>query len=716
MANKLEKYLVYLRQFIKSPIKRVILYEAFSEMKERGLVEGIQSFLHKRSQYFFPGYNVNSGYGPIVSLKKYTEELNVILPQRLKPRVSIIIPMYNQLEYTYYCVRSIVESEKFTDYEIIIADDNSTENNEFLKKHLENIIIVKNEKNLGFLKNCNNAAKHAKGDYLVFLNNDTQVKKGWLTELLFVFDNFKDAGLVGSKLIYPDGSLQEAGGIIWQDGSGWNYGNQDKPEKPEYNYIRETDYISGASIMIKKSIWDELGGFDERYSPAYCEDSDLCFAVREKGYKVYYQPFSVVVHFEGKSHGTDVNKGIKKYQVINNQKLVEKWQDELKLKSKNGTNVFTERERTGKRKHVLVIDHNVPTIDKDAGSRTISNFVDSLLGLGYVVKFWVPNMYPPQEYVSVLQRKGVEVLHGDPFLSWHEPWKKYFKQNMDFFDAILFSRSSVCIPLMIYFKNNNFKGKTMYYGHDLGYLRLEQEILLNRDISLDLKSKILKAEEDFMYENADHSLVCGYEELTFLKRYISQPIHYVAPYFFEVEKDTAPFEERDGIMFIGGFAHTPNQDAIIWFLNEIYPRIHEKGIKMTIAGSNIPSFIFEYKQQFKLLNIVSNISVDNLNKLYSKSKISVIPLRLGAGVKGKTIEAMSKGIPIAGTFLAFEGIPKDDDFPYKGFNKAEEIAENILHLYSNKQCWEKLSQYGKDYVAANFNKDNMEQLFKKILD
>lgn len=164
---------------------------------------------------------------------------------------------------------------------------------------MQNITVAKTKTNVRFLRNCNNAAKLARGKYILFLNNDTQVLPNWLSSLVELIERKNDIGMVGSKLLYPDGTLQEAGGIIWGDGHAWNYGNGQSPNKSEFNYVKEVDYISGAAIMIRKSLWEEIGGFDELFNPAYCEDSDLAFEVRKHGYKLMYQPLSMVVHFEG---------------------------------------------------------------------------------------------------------------------------------------------------------------------------------------------------------------------------------------------------------------------------------------------------------------------------------------------------------------------------------------------------------------------------------
>ncbi len=229
-----------------------------------------------------------------------------------RPVASIIIPAYNQFAYTYNCLKSILETCKGISYEVIVADDNSSDETRDLAKFSENIRHVRNESNLGFLRNCNNAARLARGKYIVFLNNDTKVLEHWLSSLIETMEKDETVGLAGSKLIYPDGTLQEAGGIVWNDATGANYGRGRDPFHAEYNYVKEVDYVSGASIIIRKTLWDEIGGFDEIYAPAYCEDSDLAFEVRRRGFRVVYNPARSFIHLERvfrrkRQHGLGVN-------------------------------------------------------------------------------------------------------------------------------------------------------------------------------------------------------------------------------------------------------------------------------------------------------------------------------------------------------------------------------------------------------------------------
>lgn len=249
---------------------------------------------------------------------------------------SIIIPCYNNARDTVECVGSLRETLP-ADFsgEIIIVDDASTDGTRVALKALavsdKRVRVITLPKNAGFVTACNRGAKAAKGDILLMLNNDTVLLPGWLPPLLRVFREDSKAGVVGGKLLCSDGRLQEAGGIIFRDGSAAHFGRGDyDTDGFLYQFVREVDYCSGAFLATPRTLFDTLGGFDRRYVPAYYEDVDYCFKVRQSGHRVYYQPESTIVHFEGASCGVDPTRGVKRYMAINHQKFVDKWKPVLK--------------------------------------------------------------------------------------------------------------------------------------------------------------------------------------------------------------------------------------------------------------------------------------------------------------------------------------------------------------------------------------------------
>jgi GT2 family glycosyltransferase len=258
------------------------------------------------------------------------------------PSVSIIIPVHDALDHTRTCLAALAETiPSEYDVEVLVVDDASkAETQDFLaawSRRRSDHRVLHNLENLGFVASCNCGGQAARGDYLVFLNNDTIPLRGWLEALVRTLRDRPDAGAVGGMLLYPDGRLQEAGGVIFSDGSGANFGRGDpRVDHPLYNYLRPVDYCSGALLATPRSLFLDTGGFDECYRPAYYEDTDYCFRVRELGRQVYYQPRSVVVHVEGGTAGTDPQSGIKKHQRINHDAFVRKWDTALRRQPANG--------------------------------------------------------------------------------------------------------------------------------------------------------------------------------------------------------------------------------------------------------------------------------------------------------------------------------------------------------------------------------------------
>lgn len=237
------------------------------------------------------------------------------------PLVSIIIPVYNQYRYTMRCLQSILDSTDDVPYEIILGDDNSTDETKEILQHVKNIQVIKNTTQRGFLTNCNHAAQFAKGTYLYLLNNDTQVFPKTVSALSSVLDDKKEVAIVGSKCVKPNSKLQAAGSYWTKRGETFDRGQDDNPLKPEYNEFRYVDYCPGASLMIRRDFWEAEKGFDEQFAPGYYEETDLCIRARQRGFKVAYQPESEIIHFIGATF-----TGHKEIRRKNQRIFYKKWQ------------------------------------------------------------------------------------------------------------------------------------------------------------------------------------------------------------------------------------------------------------------------------------------------------------------------------------------------------------------------------------------------------
>lgn len=625
------------------------------------------------------------------------------LPMWDEPTVSIVIPVYNQFEYTYRCVESILKNSGNVRYEIIIANDCSTDLTTKIESILPGVICVTNEQNLRFLRNCNNAAKRAKGKYILFLNNDTQVLEDWLSPLVSLIESAPDVGMVGSKLIYPDGRLQEAGGILWRDGSAWNFGNGQNPALPEFNYVKQVDYISGAAIMLSRSLWEEIGGFDEYFAPAYCEDSDLAFTVRKMGYRVLYQPKSVVVHFEGVSNGTDTSSGQKKYQIENSEKFRVKWKEELDRHPENGVDVFHARDYSYGKKTLLMVDHYVPQFDRDAGSRTVFQYLKLFVSLGFNVKFIGDNFYRHEPYTSALGQLGIEVLYGPDYA---KNWKSWIKQNAKNIDYVFLNRPHIA-PRYLDFIRENTDARIIYYGHDLAFLREMREYEITGDAAMKRSSEEWKPKELELMRKSDVAYYPSYVEVEEIGKIDPEiRVKAIPAYLFEgIEAPNYDADARRDIMFVGGFSHRPNVDAVKWLAEEVLPALlkHDPDVKIHILGSNAPNEVKALANEHLIME--GFVTDEQLEEFYRTSRISLVPLRYGAGIKGKVIESLRYGTPVVTTSVGAEGIVDAEEVMLVE-DDGRVLAEKLARLYHDKEALARMSRDGVDYIQKNFSPQN----------
>ena len=629
------------------------------------------------------------------------------------PIVTIIIPVYGQLNLTLALLVSIAQNLPKIPIEIIVVNDASPDNSKEVLSSINGLRIIDNEVNQGFLRSCNLAAKQAKGKYLHFLNNDTLVTNGWLDFLLDVFVARNDCGLVGSKLIFPNGELQEAGGIVWADASAWNYGRGQNPHEGAFNFLRKTDYCSGASILLAKELFDSLGGFNDCYAPAYCEDTDLCFEVRKAGLEVYYQPLSIVVHFEGMSNGTDVNTGIKAYQVRNQKIFFERWSSELTSRHyPNGQNVLRAAGRLRDKKCILIIDHEIPKFDQDAGSRTIYQIIVLLLSKGYEVKFWPNNASYSQKYATELGKLGVEVFYGWQFKDKFDEWIAVNSEN---FDGFIVSRPEIAekyIPLIREYSNK----KIIYYGHDIHHLRLLSESRFNGNSKFEVEIDKVKSAEHLVWLSSDLILYPSISEVDVVRDFIKNQgagkearLLPVFGYDEQTITTNLSLDGRNSILFVGGFDHRPNVNGIFWFLENVWELLPKK-MDLHIVGSNPPPELARTASE--KIHIYGFVDDCELQTLYKSARIVIAPLLFGGGMKGKIIEAFYNGVPVVTTPIGAQGMDFASNF-LMVTDEPNQFSEFITVLSTDDDLWMSISMAERKIIADKFS---FGAMYKSIED
>lgn len=642
----------------------------------------------------------------------------VIVPESLvlstseQPIVSIVIPAYGQAPVTLRSLASLAVNPPVVPYEVIVVEDASGDPAAHDIARVKGVRFLSNPVNLGFLRSCNAAVLQARGSHVLLLNNDTQVLPDAVDALWRTFERCPQAGLVGSKLVYPDGSLQEAGGIVWADGSARNHGRHGNRAAPEYNYLRDADYISGAAIMVEAKLWHRLGGFDERFCPAYYEDTDLAMQVRQAGRRVIYQPASTVIHFEGVSNGTDVGSGIKRYQVVNAEKFLAKWREVLARDhlANDDRNILIAADRAQARSVVLVTNDLVVQPDNDAGSRAVQESIDALLALGCIVKFWPENPGEPGQYAEGLRQQGVEVLSGSLRTDF-DSWVARYGRRID---AAFLHRPEPSLRFVAGLRRAQPSARIVYYGHDLHYRRLAAQAELEELARLHAASDALYQVESDLWQQVDTSVYFAQEEVDEIQaRFPACDVRLVQPYCLEPAAHR-PVVGLPLLIFVAGFGHPPNVDAAQWLVGEVMPLVWAEmpAVQLSLVGSKPTDAVKALAGP--RVEVTGWVTDERLAQLYASHRVAVVPLRFGAGVKHKVVEALAAGLPLVTTSVGAQGLP-DLQAVCRVRDSAEELAAQIIELLRDDALCAALGDLGQDYVRAHFSFESLVRQHHDLL-
>ena len=606
------------------------------------------------------------------------------------PKVSIIMPVFNKWFITLRAIKALKRNYDLTPYELIIVDDGSSDETSFMLRNLRGITVVTMEKNGGYLLSTNTGAYYAKGEYIALLNNDTEPVTGWLDNLFSVLELRPDAAIAGSALVYPNGQLQEAGNTIYSDGTAFPIGRGASPGDPSLSFVRETHFCSAASVLIRNSFWKMVGGYDPRYIPAYCEDSDISLAASKHGYTVLFVPSSLVVHHESGSHGEAAGSLIHE----NTKKLQQKWFAELLFYPDPAQAQQIEAALDSKG-IIVVIDYRLPSGIKDSGSIRTLRLIKHLQAIGYHVVLGAPDVMLPLVDYKNLQDSGVEVY-------------------LDL--KILFSNLAIRKNRITHF----WLIREYVYNNVIADCRaLQPNALVICDL-LDLAYKISKGivkiapSQVRAVETADQIVLVNPDEAAIL--------HSVFPgkAVSTVWKEFLPaihlsdFKHRSGLIFVGGFRHQPNVEGMNWFTDEVLPELRKMKFNapIKVIGSGLEMAMVK-KLGKAGINVLG--SQADLEPHYSNSRIAIIPLISGAGMKGKLAESLSFGLPCVTTSKGAEGYrftPKDE---VSIFDDPKGFASAILELHNSSRAWNKAHRAALKYVDNQLSPENVRRQVSEIL-
>ena len=636
------------------------------------------------------------------------------------PQVSVVVPVHGKYRFTRRCLAALAFAPNRLRFEVIVVDDGSPDDTyDALAREAPGITVVHHSFPRGFNQACHAGVNASRAPLVVLLNNDTEPCALWLDELQAVFERWPDTGIAGSQLIYPDGSLQEAGGIVWGNGEPWNYGKGCNPREPRFSYTRLADYVSGAALAITRQVWDKVAGLSPEFSPAYYEDTDLCFKVRAAGHGVRYAPLSRVVHHEGISNGKDIAAaaGMKRYQEIHKPLFEKKWQDSFEGHRQPDLAMADRVKDRGNVGRALFIDHETPRPDRDAGSHAAVVEMELVQSLGYQITFYPANLAWLAGYSEDLQRRGIEVIHAPFVLSLEE----LLEQRGREFDLIYITRYTTANDSLEVVRRRAPQARVAFCNADLHYLR-QLRAAWSQGLEGDAAEQalaavaVVKQQELQIISQVDLTLsYSDVEEAVIHSESFGRALTARCPWVVKGPQAPKPLAGREGLAFLGGYNHPPNREAVDHMLEVLWPPLLKQlpQLRLHLYGSGLSTELAE--RWGGQPGVMIEGWVADTATVYGRHRLFVAPLRSGAGLKGKVVAAAAHGIPQLLSPLAAEAT---------GLRHGQEVLiardpsswqEAALLLCSDDQRWQQMSEAAFAYAREQYGQANALELMADVL-
>ncbi|QCE33381.1 glycosyltransferase [Acetobacteraceae bacterium] len=655
------------------------------------------------------------------------------------PILSVIIVAYNQIDLTLQTLFSLRKNYQ-GNIEVILVNSGSSDFVRKISLLLKGVRIVHFEENIGYLRACNHAFSLATASKILLLNNDVRLFPQAIEKSLSLMESDFAIGAVCARLVRPPMILQEAGSILWQDGSAYGYRREDNPNISEALFQREIDYGSAAFLLLSKKWVEKLGGFlfDEDYLPAYFEDTDLCVRLRKAGARVLYEPSCLVEHLEfGTSGSEDSHTLIQR----NLRKFIHKHQDWLKerpqrtvLNALKGRDPVLFGKKGKERRQILFIEDVVPLHRLGSGYGRSADIIQEMVHLGWKVTIFpiFKTREPAWRFLGEFP-DNVEIMS-----EWGlENLKDFLEERTELYDLIWVGRTHNWVRVRQYFKRLNLSWASLPVILDtevvaaprtltknfLEETSLEKSLKSAHDVR-DLKNEKLRAllEDEFRITHDCTEIICVNEDDASLAKEVAWPPVKVLGHLMPSFNKGEDFQKRDGLLFFGALhsQDSPNYDSLLWLTQEILPELDMlnggEEIRVTIAGFIGEDIDLLPLSGRKNLHFVG--AVDDPEALFNQHRVFIAPTRYAGGLPYKLHEAAARGLPIVATDILERqlGWKNGETLLSVPVGESKAFAKSALALNSDPILWEKLRENSLKAVYQDCDVKKFRKALAEVLE
>ncbi|QIK38908.1 glycosyltransferase [Caldichromatium japonicum] len=493
----------------------------------------------------------------------------------------------------------------------------------------------------------------------------------WLWRLLHAPRLLADAavpvGALRPRLIGADGRLLEFGQVRGPNGALQPFGAGDDPEAPAYGAPRLVDGASAPGLVLNRRAVERV--LAEK-GPSISTLAGFLEQLRAQGFGLYAWPEVSLVHPSRCAVTTAIHHH-----------------------------------------RVLVIDAVMLMPDQDSGSLRMWRLLEILIGLGWRVTFIPSNLEPVEPYRTQLMLRGVEVLATPEITSVQH----HLERRGAEYDLVILSRVLVAGQYLDLVREYAPQARVWFDTVDLHFLREQRAAELTNDPAAYKRAAWRKRQELALIEGADLTLVVSPAEQALLAQELPQARIERLSNIHDPDPTPAPFAARDAILFIGGFNHDPNVDAVRYYVAKVLPEVLRSlgPVPTLIVGSRPPPVIQSLHAPERGLHVLGY--VEDVRPLFDRARLSIAPLRYGAGVKGKINQSMAYGVPVVATPLAAEGMALSHERDVLIAPDAAAFAECVVRLYRDQELWERLRQGGIANIERYFSSAQARATLERLL-